>query len=220
MAKTLLLNGCSYTHGWNPDQWFEGHSIVNLAMCGGSNRRAMRTTVEWISEHGNPDYVILPLTYPERRECIFSDSPDYVAVNIGYFKHTNATLEKSALTFWSYEDSFQAVDNLFTDIIMFSAFLSSRGIPHMMFDMCNNWEESLKNLDQTRLASKIQEIKNNPNIIDFFHFCGNLYLHKNNASFDSVTELKNNPHPQPRGIHYNKSDYHILEQYLDSFKNK
>lgn len=218
MVNTVLLNGCSYTHGWNPVMWFKDCNIVNLAKQGGSNRRAMRTTIEWILKNGNPDYVILPITYPERRECIFIDSPEYVSVNIGYFKHRDKFLEEAALTFWSHEDSFQSVDNLFTDIIMFSAFLSSRNINHMIFDMCNNWEEGLRNLDQLRLLSKMQEIEKNPSIIDFFHFCGNLYLHKNNASFDCETELKNNP--QPRGIHYNKSDYYILEQYLDTFKNK
>jgi len=216
--KRLLLNGCSYTHGWNPTEWFAGYEITNLAIAGGSNQRAFRTTIDWILKNGNPDFVITPITYPERNEFILRGDTDYTLINVGYFTHTDKEMSNVFLKFNYYVSDLHRMDKLCMDMIMFSAFLNERKIPHLIFDMCNHFSRTLRHLND-RLLTKTKEIEQNPNIIDFFNFCGNIYLSDNNATFNP-TEVKRFPNILPCALHYETDDYHILEKYLDSYRKK
>ena len=89
--KTLLINGCSFTRDWYPNNWFIDHNIVNIAEFGGSNQRAFRTTIEWIANNGKPDFVIIGLTYDTRNEMVFWDhGTDYCKYSPSMLEYTPA----------------------------------------------------------------------------------------------------------------------------------
>ena len=56
--KTLLLNGCSFTHRWNPSKKFVRElgcdRVENISKVSTSFQRTCRTTIEWIAINGNP----------------------------------------------------------------------------------------------------------------------------------------------------------------------
>jgi len=222
--KRLLLNGCSYTHGWNPTEWFAGYEITNLAIRGGSNLRIFRTTIDWILKNGNPDFVITPITYPERNEFILRGDTDYTLINVGYFTHTDKELEKLLPRYDYYINDIYHLDKLFIDMLTFSAFLKQRKIPHLMFDMCNHFSEDHPYLfcdASPFFANKIKTIEQHPNIIDFFNFCGNIYLSDNNAAMiPEELALYSGKPIHRRALHYNKNDFFILEKYLDTYRKK
>lgn len=210
--KTLLLNGCSYIHGWEPNEWFTGHNIVNLADNGGSNQRAFRTTIEWIANNGNPDFVLIGLTYDSRNEMVFWDrGPEYCKYSPSMLDYTPPAHKEILTQSMAIEDRLSKVDKLFTNIIMLSGFLRSRSIPHLFVNMCERYQ--LSDLSRYHyLKPKIELIKQNQNIVDL-EFIGNMYLYRNGASSNDI-------YADMCGKHYNKSDYHILENYLNTYRIK
>lgn len=211
MAKTLLINGCSYAVGWNPDKWFAGYNIVNLAQNGGSNRRAIRTTIEWVLENGNPDYVIIPITFLDRTETFFDSNlpvTEYLNINNGFFaSHPMGHVTEQ---FLGHEHTSARLDKFLTDIIMFDSFLRYRNIPYIMFNMCM---QNLPSLDtSTYIRAKFDYLHKHTSIIDL-NFIGNKYLGDNGAR----------PAESDKGFdvevrHHNVEDYHILEKYLNDYR--
>jgi hypothetical protein len=210
--KTLLLNGCSFIHGWNPKEWFTEHDVVNLAEFGGSNQRTFRTTIEWIANNGNPDFVIIGLTYDTRDEMVFwNKGTEYCKYSPTMLEHTPVDYKAILTDSMVIEDRLSKVDKLFTNIIMLSGFLRSRLIPHLFVNMCERY--NLNDLSRYYyLRPKIELIKQNQNIVDL-EFIGNIYLHRNGA-------LSRDVYDDPCGKHYEKSNYHILENYLNTYRIK
>jgi len=211
MAKTVLINGCSYAVGWNPDKWFEGYNIVNLAKNGGSNRRAMRTTIEWTLLNGNPDYVIIPITFLDRNETFFDSNVNnakYVDINSGFYdSHPMGQITEQ---FLGVEHTSARLDKFLTDLIMFTSFLQLRNIPFIMFNMCIRNMPSL--LDDNTLKVKAEYLNSCPGIIDLT-FIGNKYLGDNGA-----TPAGNDINFDVEVRHHDVNNYHILEKYLNDYR--
>jgi hypothetical protein len=208
MMATLLLNGCSYTHGWCPNEWFKDYNIENIAECGGSNQRAFRTTVEWISNHGNPDFIIIGLTFDRRNEMVcWGAGPKYQKYSS--VDQTPENYKKIITDFMAIEDGLSVVDKLFLNIIIISGFLRSLSIPHLFFNTCENYDFSYFE-KYPYLKSKINLINQNNCIIDL-KFIGNQYLNSCGATSDDLC-------PDIKARHYRKSDYHILEKYLNPYR--
>lgn len=214
MAKTVLINGCSYAHQWNPDKWFEGYNIVNLAECGGSNRRAIRTTVEWILENGNPDYVLLSITFLNRFESFFDHlkpKVEYVGISPGFLsQHTLAPIVEE---YMAYEHPSVTLDRFVTDMIMFDGFLKQRNIPYLAWNMCTPPKGMPAGDVNRSLEIKMDWLRNNPRIVDF-NFVGNIYLGLQNARLDTPGEAEY----ALEARHYDKKDYYILENYLNDYR--
>jgi len=214
MAKTVLINGCSYAHQWQPTQWFEGYNIVNIAMSGGSNRRAIRTTVEWILQNGNPDYVLLPITFLNRFESYYDhEKPrvEYISISPGFL--SLQTLSPVVREYMAYEHPSVLLDRSVTDMIMFDGFLRGRNIPYLAWNMCTPSNGMPSPDVNESLQLKMSWLENNPSIVDF-NFVGNIYLGQNGARLDTPGEAS---HPL-ESRHYDKSDYHILEKYLNDYR--
>ena len=214
MAKTVLINGCSYAYNWKPEKWFAGYDIVNIAECGGSNRRSMRTTVEWILQNGNPDYVLLPITFLNRTESFFDHNmnfANYINISFGFYanhKHGKLFEEVEAV-----EHPSVTLDRFLTDMIMLDGFLKQRNIPYLAWNMCTP-SKGMPAIDVNEsLESKMSWLKNNSRIVDW-DFVGNIYLGKNGARIDNPSEAKFDLQAR----HYDKNDYHILEKYLNDYR--
>lgn len=214
MAKTVLINGCSYAHSWNPTKWFEGYDIVNIAECGGSNRRAIRTTVEWILANGNPDYVLLPITFLNRFESYYDHQKpraEFISISSGFLSsHKLAPIVEEYL---AYEHPSVTLDRFTTDMIMFDGFLKQRNIPYLAWNMCTPSKGMPASDVNSSLELKMDWLKNNPRIVDF-NFVGNIYLGKNGAGIDNPSEEKFDLETR----HYDKNDYYILENFLNDYR--
>lgn len=214
MSKTVLINGCSYAYNWKPTNWFEGYNVVNIAESGGSNRRAVRTTVEWILKNGNPDYVLLPITFFNRTESFFDYNlprADYISISFGFYanhKHGKLFEEVEAV-----EHPSVTLDRFLTDLIMLDSFLKQRNVSYLAWNMCTPGPGMPSSDVNEALQLKMKWLKNNPRIVDF-NFVGNIYLGKNGARID-------NPSEEPYALearHYDKNDYYILEKYLNDYR--
>ena len=217
MAKTLLINGCSYAYNWKPTQWFEGYDIVNISECGGSNRRAMRTTVEWILENGNPDYVLLPITFLNRFEVFFDHTlqhAEYIDIHAGFY--TSHRLGPLIEELAAHEHPSMLLDRFVTDMIMFDGFLKQRNIPYLAWNQCTPPDNMPYPSVNDSLVLKMNWFKNNPSIIDFA-FVGNIYLGEHGARPDGPDISRELQH-LPVARHYDKADYHILEKYLNDYR--
>ena len=192
--KTLLLNGCSFGECWTPTQTFVDSlgcdHTTNISKMGTSFNRTSRTTVEWIAQNGNPGFVIIPITFSHRWEMsiarndkalegtwfpiqmpsVLETVSDKIDSNIDTDKlkqmiETYHALIPNIRTYW---------DRIFTDVIMLSGFLQSRSISHLIFDMCNEFnEQDIKGFSG---FGKLNIIKDNKSILDLFSFCGNRYM--------------------------------------------
>jgi len=214
MAKTVLINGCSYAYNWKPEKWFEGYNIVNIAESGGSNRRAIRTTIEWILQNGNPDYILFPITFINRFESYYDylkPQAEYISISPGYL--ALQTLLPVVQEYMAYEHPSMLLDRFVTDMIMFDGFLKQRNIPYLAWNMCTPSQYMPATNVNESLESKMSWLKNNPSIVDF-NFVGNIYLGKSGARIDNPSETKFDL----QACHYDKNDYHILEKYLNDYR--
>jgi hypothetical protein len=92
-----------------------------------------------------------------------------------------------------------------------SGFLRSRSIPHLFVNTCETYD--LSDLERyPYLKPKIDLIKQNNCIVDL-EFIANEYLYKCGAMSDDM-------YHDSKARHYRKSDYHILESYLNTYRIK
>ena len=220
--KTLLLNGCSFGQFWNPTDHFVSSlgcdSLTNISRFSTSFQRTCRTTVEWIAQNGNPEFVLIPITFCHRWELAINKTED--PIDGAWFPlqrkelidgHQNelssdVDVDKLKNMLDLYYGSIPTVntywDKMFTEIIMLSSFLESRDIKHLFFDMCNEFDK--KHINGHKGFDKVKLIESNKNIVDLFNFCGNRYMWNSMADNDNV-DL--NTHHAPEQLKH-------LEKYL------
>ena len=224
--KTLLLNGCSFTERWTPSKNFldnlNCNTTVNIGKPGTSFQRTCRTTVEWIAQNNNPNFVIIPITFSHRWELALNLNEDKLDGSWLPLQNSNFMDNKYLLQGTTIEKLKQFVDDYykiiptiktywdkqFTEIIMLAGWLDSRNIPYLIFDMCN--EFNMDNLKDYKGFSKLDIIKANNKIIDLFNFCGNRYMWStmlNNEQIDFNT-------------HHAPEQYIELEKYLLNYLKK
>jgi len=225
--KTLLINGCSFGKIWNPSQEFVESlgcdSTINISKVATSFQRTCRSTVEWVAQNGNPNLVIIPITFAHRWELSISDKEDNI--DGAWFplqrKELLDSVEQKLSPDVSKDKVSQLIDlyygviptikthwdKIFTEIILLSAFLESRKIKHLFFDMCNEFKK--RHIEGYKGFSKIKLIEDNRNVIDLFSFCGNRYM------WESMTGDKSENFNQ----HHAPEQYEILEQRLINYIN-
>jgi len=223
--NTLLINGCSFGECWNPSDQFVSDlgcdSVENISKQATSFQRTCRTTVEWIAQNGDPHFVIIPITFAHRWELAIAQNDD--PLDGAWFplqrkdllnstKHTLATevdKKKVALMMDLYYGNIPTIktywDKVFTEVVLLSAFLKSRNIRHIMFDMCNNFDR--KHIKGYKGFIKTTLIESNKNIIDLFSFCGNKYMWQNMPDNERTDY----------NIHHAPEQYRTLETYLSHY---
>jgi hypothetical protein len=225
--STLLINGCSFANIWQPTENFikslDCDRVVNLGKDGGSFRRAVRTTIEWIAQNGNPNFVIIPIPPATRWELAISKNDDTVdgtwyPMQIKQYLYEEKIsqqidfkkLEKlTELYYGSIPDIRTYWDSCFTDVILLSSFLEQNKIEYLIFDMCNNFE--MTHLKGYKGFEKIKLINNNKKIIDLFGFCGNKYMYQN-------IKDKNKKEIDTLMHHHSNKEYKDLENYLLNYR--
>jgi hypothetical protein len=222
--STLLINGCSFANIWQPTENFVKSlccdQIINLGRDGGSLRKAVRTTIEWIAQNGNPNFVIIPIPLATRWELAISSKEDPID-GTWYPMQAKQYLDKEKISklidfkklekltelyYGLIPDIRTYWDSCFTDLILLSSFLEQSNIDYLMFDMCNNFE--MRHLKGYKGFEKIKLIKHNKKIIDLFGFCGNKYMYQN-------VKDKN---IDPLMHHHSSEEYQYLENYLLNYR--
>jgi len=174
--------------------------------------------VEWIAQNGNPEFVMIPITFAHRWELAINKTED--PIDGSWFplqrkelidRHKNelrsdVDVDKLKIMLDLYYGSIPTInthwDKMFTEIIMLSSFLESRGIKHLFFDMCNEFDK--KHIKGYKGFDKVKLIESNKNIVDLFNFCGNRYMWD---SLDDNDNVDSNTHHAPE-------QYIHLENYL------
>jgi len=221
--KTILLNGCSFGECWNTTDSFIRSlgcdKVVNISKVATSFQRTCRSTIEWIAQNGNPEFVIIPITFchrwelaitqeedqldgswfPLQRKELIDEHKDKLCLDVDVDKLKNMLdlyygSIPTVKTYW---------DKMFTEIVMLSAFLENKRIRHLIFDMCNGFDK--KHINGYKGFDKLKLIESNKNVLDLFNFCGNRYMWN---SMDNNNGVESNTH------HHAPEQYKHLENYL------
>lgn len=226
--KTLLLNGCSFGVCWTPSDEFvkalECDSAVNISKVATSFQRTCRSTIEWIAQNGNPSFVVIPITFSHRWELAIKQNDDQIdgawfplqrkefleghIDELGKDLDVNKLKDMLDLYYGSIPTIKTYWDKLFTEAIMLSSFLESKGIKHLFFDMCNGFDK--KHIKGYKGFDKLKLIESNNNIIDLFNFCGNRYMWNTMADNNNVDF----------NIHHSPEQYKHLENHLLTYTIK
>jgi hypothetical protein len=211
----LLINGCSFLDSYYYSQHFDsliGAHTVNIARAGSSNRRIIRTTVEYI-EHNPVDMVILGLTFYDRQESpLKSQHTDpWVSYNSQGMQAQFASADDFASTTehkqvddyvksrYRFDINQHYREQLYLDLKMFASYLRERGIEFCIFNTCDRHHDA---------------VDLGPGFVPFT-FVGNEYLEQNG----SVCMEQDKNLPQNARHHYGE-DVIILVRYLiDRIKN-
>ena len=226
--KTLLLNGCSFGECWTPTKKFIADlgcdNVINISKMATSFQRTCRSTVEWIAQNDKPYFVIVPITFSHRWELAIGNNEDqidgswfplqrkeWIDTYSGQL-HKDVNVEKLKNMLDLYYGTIPTIktywDKLFTEAIMLSSFLESKGIKHLFFDMCNEFDK--KHIKGYKGFDKLRLIESNNNIIDLFNFCGNRYMWNTMADNNSVDF----------NIHHAPEQYKHLEKHLLTYTIK
>lgn len=225
---TLLINGCSFAECWKPsDQFIEKlncDSSANIGKKGTGIQRALRSTIEWIAQNGNPQFVIIPIPLHSRWEMSVGKDDDPVDgtwVSLQHPEYLDRGEIASDVSFADLKDMIERYykiipnvrtewDKLFTEVIALSGFLESRGVKHLMFDMCNEFQ--LHHIKGYSGFSKVEMLRQNKSIIDIFGFCGNQFM------YEQLPESKK-LNVNPTMHHHDKEGYWHLENFLINYLN-
>jgi hypothetical protein len=226
----LLLNGCSFTDNWKPSKDFtdflgcEHRWTVNIGKPATGFQRTLRSTIEWIAQRGDPEFMIIPITFAHRWELAISEKDDKLDGTWQPLQMAEM-MPKDLNSLWQKIDPDVDHDKLrkllelyygiipnirtywdktFAEIIALCAFLEQRNIKYLMFDMCNDFKTDL--IDNFEGFAKVQLIKANNRIIDIFNFCGNKYM------WQSMTNKS-----EDFNIHHAPPEYLVLEAHLKGY---
>jgi hypothetical protein len=211
----ILINGCSFMDSYHYQNQFGqllGGSAVNIARAGSSNRRIVRTTVEYIEQ--NPvDLVVLGLTFYDRQESPLK--PQHVSPWVSYNSQGMQAQFASADDFSSstehklvddyvksryrFDINQHYVEQLYLDLKLLASYLRERSIEFCIFNTCDRHHQNV-NLGAGFVP---------------FTFIGNEYLEQNG----SVCMEQDKDLPANARHHYGE-DVIILVRYLvDHIKN-
>lgn len=204
----ILINGCSFMDSY----YYRDHfgsllkgTAVNIARAGSSNRRIIRTTIEYVEQ--NPvDIVVLGLTFYDRQESpLKPDHPDpWVSYNSQGIQAQFAKLEDYGTTVeykliddyvksrYKFDINQHYRDQLYLDLKMLAAYLREHDIKFCIFNTCD-----------THLYENL-----GPGFIPFT-FIGNIFLEQQG----SVCMEQDRDLPANARHHYNE-DVIILVKYL------
>lgn len=187
-----------------------GSTTVNLAKAGSSNRRIIRTTVDYL-ERNTVDFVVLGLTFYDRQEGPFLSIPKnnveghWVSYNSQGFQATFINLsdfdstvehkmtEDYVKSRYRFDIGRQYLEQLYLDLRLFAGYMRNRGTGFCVFNTCekHHWNVDL-----------------GPEFVPF-DFIGNEYLEEmGSVPFEEDINLPRNAR------HHYRQDVKILVNYL------
>lgn len=208
MTKRLVVSGCSYGTVYSDisielKKLFNVDEIINLSNLGGSPDRQMRVVIEWIAQNGNPDMVIMPVSYAYRFDLPIAEKLDplhnkhYRCVwhmdldkNFGTAKPIDEKYRSTLQTYLKtgamiHENEYPAHDNLFTRLLTFQAYLELNKINHLIFDTGNYYSATLKeNQPGMQKKSLVEKCKG---IYKFFTFCSNVWMYEQLSDKEKIS---------------------------------
>lgn len=208
----ILVNGCSFMDSYYYKHHFDrllSANTVNLARAGSSNRRIIRTTVDYIEQ--NPvDLVVIGLTFYDRQESPLIDRADpWVSYNsqgmqaqFASDRDFDSTVEHKLVddyvkSRYRFDINPHYIKQLYLDLRMFASYLKEQGIKFCIFNTCD------RHLHESLGAGFVP-----------FDFIGNEYLEQNGSRcMEQDQDL-----PVNARHHYNE-DVIILVKRLIEFIN-
>lgn len=248
MTKRLVVSGCSYGSVYSDisvelKKLFNVDEIINLSNLGGSPDRQMRVVIEWIAQNGNPDMVIMPVSYAYRFDLPIAEKLDplhnkhYRCVwhmdldkNFGTAKPIDEKYRSTLQTYLKtgamiHENEYPAHDNLFTRLLTFQAYLELNKINHLIFDTGNYYSATLKeNQPGMQKKSLVEKCKG---IYKFFTFCSNVWMYEQLSDKEKISYVpwykpqrnrpigKILPLTEAAILHHNKHQVIKLLHYLN-----
>jgi hypothetical protein len=208
----VLINGCSFMDSYYYREHFNTllkANTVNIARAGSSNRRIIRTTVEYIEQ--NPvDLIVLGLTFYDRQESPLIDRTDpWVSYNsqgmqaqFADAKDFTSTVEHKLVddyvkSRYCYDINRHYIDQLYLDLRMLVAYLRELGIKFCIFNTCD-----------THLHENL-----GPGFVPFT-FIGNIFLEQQGSKC-----MEQDKHLPINARHHYGEDVIILVKKLLEFIN-
>jgi len=234
--KTILISGCSYSlvfsHHEIQDhiqEKFNVEHIVNLSRSGGSIDRQIKVVMEWLSNNPVPELILMPLTHVERYDAsvshVFDPATGYdepLCVSMSPFtdqkemmhrfpsrfdlQTVNGLLKINTLIY----NNTSSFNNFITKIITFSGWLESKKIRHLIFNMCNKFDEG-----RFSQINKQLFLNDNKNIINIYKFVGNKFMFESLTDKRKCEEKINNLDAYIH--HYDVESNKLLINYLNSY---
>ena len=212
-VMNILINGCSFMDSYYYKHHFDcllSANTVNIARAGSSNRRIIRTTVDYI-ERNSVDLVVIGLTFYDRQESPLIERADpWVSYNSQGMQAQFASAEDFGNTVehkmvddyvrsrYRFDINQHYQEQLYLDLRMFASYLKERGIKFCIFNTCD------RHLHESLGKGFVP-----------FTFVGNEYLEQNG----SVCMEQDQDLPINARHHYGE-DVIILVRYLvDCIKN-
>jgi hypothetical protein len=208
----VLLNGCSFLDSFHYREHFKellGATVTNIAKPGSSNRRIIRTTVDYC-ELAKPDFIVIGLTFYDRQEGPFLvDAKPREGTWVSYNSQglqgtfisnedpvrdaTYRQIDDYAKSRYRYDINNQYLDQLYLDIKLLTAWLTQQGIGYCIFNTCERHHTAQFD---------------DPGIVPL-DFIGNVFLAKNGCvHFEKDNELPLNAR------HYPGEDVILLVAHL------
>jgi hypothetical protein len=148
----VLLNGCSFMDSYYYRQHFDqllGAKTVNIAKPGSSNRRIVRTTIDYIEQ--NPvDLAVLGLTFYDRQESPLVKRADpWVSYNsqgmqaqFASSSDFSSTVEHKLVddyvrSRYKFDINQHYIDQLYLDLKLLAAYLREHKIKFLIFNTCD-----------------------------------------------------------------------------------
>lgn len=177
----ILLNGCSFMDNYYYKQHFDTllkANTVNIAKPGSSNRRIIRTTVDYIDS--NPvDLVVIGLTFYDRQESPLIDRADpWVSYNSQGMQAQFASSDDFTSTVehrlvddyvksrYKFDINQHYIEQLYLDLKLLAAYLREKNIKFLIFNTCD-----------THLFENL-----GPGFVPFT-FIGNIFLEQQGVEF-------------------------------------
>ena len=214
MSK-LVINGCSYTTNWSPSCKLLGDKLgieqtVNLSLTGSSNDGIFRSTLEYILENNDVEFVILALTFWDRAQApwgtdrVWVDySPNGIMRSFENLKYNSDLYEGFIKDRYRYDIGPEYLELLLNNIITFSGWLKSQQIRHVIFSSSGEYNIS-GNL------TKLKYLRSNPCVIDIENWSSNHYMGANGGEgYEKHFPLS--------GQHYSPESFTILNDFVYNY---
>jgi hypothetical protein len=148
----ILVNGCSFMDSYYYKQHFDAllkANTVNIAKPGSSNRRIIRSTVEYI-ENNPVDLVVLGLTFYDRQESPLVERADpWVSYNSQGMQAQFASADDFSSTVehkmvddyvksrYKFDINAHYREQLYLDLKLLAAYLRENNIKFCIFNTCD-----------------------------------------------------------------------------------
>jgi len=213
-VMNILINGCSFMDSYYYKHHFDcllSANTVNIARAGSSNRRIIRTTVDYI-ERNPVDLVVIGLTFYDRQESPLIERADpWVSYNSQGMQAQFASAEDFSNTVehklvddyvksrYKFDINPHYREQLYLDLKLLSAYLKQKGIEFCIFNACDRHHTT---------------VDLGPGFVPF-SFISNEYLEQNG----SVCMEQDKDLPANARHHYGEDVIILVEYLVDCIKN-